>query len=120
MRSFDRLEKQLLAALQRALDKKPPRVPEAGRLLWRWFIALSETRTYHMAGPNPISFAEIEAYACLHRWPMEPRHVAIIRALDAAWLAHATASSARREGKNAVPRSSSQPITADLFDAVFG
>lgn len=120
MRSYDRLEKQLVAALERALDKAPTRIPEAGRLIWQWFIALSETRTYHMAGPNPISFAEMEAYAHLHRWPMEPRHVTIIRAMDAAWLAHANASGARREGKNAVPRSSSQPMTADLFDAVFG
>lgn len=120
MRSFDRLEKHLVAALERALDKKPARVPEAGRLLWQWFIALSETRTYHMAGPNPISFGEIEAFARLHRWPIEPRHVAIIRAMDAAWLAHAMARSGAGADKAAIPLSAAQDINPAAFDAVFG
>lgn len=92
------------------------RIPEAGRLLWAFFIEISETRTYHAGGPNPISHAEIDAWARLNRWPLEPHHVAILREMDGAFLKHVYA----RTSGNAVPQSSGQAVNPAVFDAVFG
>jgi hypothetical protein len=96
---------------------RPVPVPEAGRLLWSIFVGLSATRTYHMAGPNPISHAEIAAYTRVHRWPLSDSHLSIIRALDDAWLEHAYA---KQGGKDRPVRSSGQKVTPASFDAVFG
>lgn len=104
------LKRRLLAAVVSPM----PVIPEAGELVWSWFRALHDARPYSFGAPNPIGFAEIEAYARLHRWPLEPRHVDLIRALDAAWLKKVTAG-----GKDA-PRYSSQPLTPGIFDAISG
>lgn len=109
----------LLLRLAAAVTQAKPQIPEAGRVLWRIFVELSATRTYHMAGPNPVGFAEIEAYARLHRWPLAPHHVAILRAMDDAWLKHAYAKIGKGKGQN-LPTGSDQPISAGAFDAVFG
>lgn len=95
------------------------RPPLPIQLVWSWFVALHAARTYGMAGPNPISFVEIEAYARLHRWPMEPRHVEVIRALDEEWLRQAT-EALPADSKPAAPRSSGQAISPASFDAAFG
>lgn len=105
------------ALLVAAVTQPRPRVPEAGRLLWGWFLDLHATRSQGFAGPLPIAYAEIEAYARLHRIPMASRHVDILRAMDAAWLAHAYRAAVGSAAR--YPRSS-QPINADAFDAVFG
>lgn len=78
-------------------------MPEAGRLIWSWFGALNGSRTYHMSGPNPISYAEIEAWARLHGWSLSQRHIDAIRALDDAWLDHVQAKQANRDGGNTLP-----------------
>ena len=106
-----RLKRQLVAAIT---DKA--RVPEAGRLVWGWFCDLSNARTYHMAGPNPIGFADIEAFARLHCWPIQPHQVELIRALDDAWIRKSLGSTASSRARP----TTSQPITADAFDAIFG
>lgn len=109
----------LVAALKRHLGGDKPVVPEAGVLLWNLFIEISATRTYHAAGAHPIGFAEIGAYARLHCWPLQPHHVAIIRALDDAWLDHAYRKAAG--GKPAKNFHGAQgEINPDAFDAVFG
>lgn len=117
----ERLQRQLVDAIKAHLATgRPATVPEAGRLLWSIFSGLSAARTYNMAGPNPISAAEIDAYARLHRWPLSESHLSIIRALDDAWLAHVYA---KKDGKGDIPvsrRSSGQKITPAAFDAVFG
>lgn len=112
MDGFARLERQLVAALRAHLETgRAPDVPEAGVTLWRAFGDLCGTRTWHASGPNPIAFAEIEAWARLGRWPLEPRHVAAIRALDAAWLDQA------RKPPGGAPRAA---LTTELFDALTG
>lgn len=121
-----RLETHLTAALRRHLTGGKPVVPEAGVLLWNLFMEISASRTYHAAGPNPISFAEIEAYCRLHRWPLQPHHVATIRELDDAWLEHAyrkmQAGGGTKGGStfDSNRYANAQPITAGGFDAVFG
>jgi hypothetical protein len=121
MTAAERLQRQLVAAMKSHLATgRAVVVPEAGRLIWSIFSGLSATRTYNMAGPNPISATETAAYVRLHRWPLSESHLTIIRALDDAWLAHAYA---KQGGKGDIPvsrRSSGQKITAAAFDAVFG
>lgn len=113
---FARLERQLVAALQAHLATgAPPDVPEAGVLLWRVFAELAGTRTWHASGPNPIAFGEIDAWARRGRWPLEPRHVRVIRALDDAWCAHVD----ERRGAGGKPsRKPSAELTPALFDAL--
>lgn len=107
---------RLSEALARHATGAPLRVAEADRWLLSRFAELSATRTYHGAGPNPISYSEIEAYARLSRWPLEPRHVAAIRDLDQAWLkAQATRSGTPAK---ASPKPSAA-ISPELFDVVF-
>lgn len=118
----NRLQNQLVAALQTTLRTgKPVHLPEAGRLLWQIFGELSSTRTYHMAGPNPIAYSEIVAWQRLFDWKLERHHLDLILAMDRAFLEHA---SARREkapdGVKALPPSSGQAVNAAAFDAVFG
>lgn len=118
-----KLEALLVAALKRHLAGGKPVVPEAGVLLWNLFMEISASRTYHAAGPHPISHAEIEAYCRLHRWPLQPHHIAIIRALDDAWLEHAYRKMVGRNDRSTFDAgryANAQPITADGFDAVFG
>jgi hypothetical protein len=114
-----RLEQQLVAALRRALAGARPQVPEAGALVWQWFVDLCGTRAVGAAGPRPIAYAEVEAYARLTGWPIEPRHVGLLRALDAEWMKHALGNLTSRDRPTA-PRSSGQALTPAAFDAVFG
>lgn len=120
MTPINRLQRQMVAALKAHLvSDARPNIPEAGRLLWGFFVDLSGTRTYHPAGPNPISYSEIEAYARLVRLPLQAHHIDIIRALDRAWLDHA----AKRDttGLTAVPPTARRgKTTAAMFDAMYG
>lgn len=122
MSSIRRLKNQLCECLRVHLATGVrPTVPEAGRTLWDIYIELAATRTYHSSGPNPISYVEIEAWRRANRWPLEPHHIGIIRALDAVWLEHACASmKMSRDGGKIIPRRSGQAVNPDAFDAVFG
>ncbi|ASP85482.1 hypothetical protein CDO26_13300 [Sinorhizobium meliloti] len=116
------LHRQLGDAMkQHLVAGKAPRLPEAGRLFWQWFGELNSARTWHQAGPNPISHAEIEAWARLNRWPVQSRHVAAIRALDDAWLEnfYSKRSKPPSEQKTLPPRSQ-HAVSPKLFDAIFG
>lgn len=122
---MSKLETVLAAALRRHLAGGKPVVPEAGVLLWNLFMEIGAGRTYHAAGPNPISHAEIEAHARLNRWPLQPRHIAIIRALDEAWLEYAYRQKlpvGSGDGRTFDSRryAHAQTLTAQGFDAVFG
>ena len=115
--TLDQLEKLLVTALRNSMAGRSTVVPEPGGLVWKWFIELSSTRTYHPAGPNAVSFAEIEAWARLSGWALQAHHIRLLRALDAAWLDVAYAS--RGDGKTK-PKKPSGALSADAFDAVFG
>jgi len=118
------LRELLCGELKRQLGAKAPtvpRIPAGGDLLFRWFLDLHQARTYHAAGPNPISHSEILAYAQLKSWPIEPRHVAILRALDRTYLeCQSRPKSEAPEGVKTLPPVSSSPVTAGLLDAMFG
>ncbi|MCI9865072.1 hypothetical protein RHIZ_03835 [Rhizobium skierniewicense] len=121
---MSRLQELLCTELKRQLEAKAaaaPRIPAGGDLLWRWFLDLHRSRTYHAAGPNPISYAEIQAYAALMRWQIEPRHAMILRAMDAVYLECRMKPQAEApEGVKTLPLISAAPVTAGLVDAMFG
>lgn len=122
MTAIDRLTNQLVAALRQNLaTRKPVALPEAGRLLWRIFGELSAARTYNQAGPNPISHQEIVGYTHICRWPLQPHHVAVLRAMDEAYLEHAYSGKGKApDGMKTLPLSSGQAVNPAAFDAVFG
>lgn len=105
-----RYVEQLRAAVRVSVAGGTPRLPEGAAPLWDAFRELASARSWHAHGPNPIPFAEIEAWARLMRWPLEPRHVAILRAMDLAWMEAVM-----------VPRDSRRPsatLTPELFDVM--
>ena len=119
-----RLQHQLVAAMASHLKGDyTAAIPEAGRLVWQWFLELSDTRTWHQAGPNAISYSEIYAWMQVTRWPVQPRHIGLITALDSAWLAHFYAQRKREQenkDKPKLPQRSEHELTPELFDAMFG
>jgi hypothetical protein len=94
-----------------------PEMPPAGYRLWRIFNDLHQSRAVGFA-PCAITHAEIDAWSRLHREPVRPFEVEIIRALDATYMERQRAASEERDGK-AIPRSSGQAVTPAAFDAVF-
>lgn len=119
MANLSRLLSDMLR--QHLTESDRPRIPAGGDLLWRWFCDLSAARSYHAYGPNPISYAEIEAYFYLMRWSVQPHHVAILRAMDSVFLEHdLKLRAAPPAGVKTIPQRSSRPLTPQLFDALFG
>lgn len=117
-RAFDRLTRQMVAALTARLKHHgKPVIPEAGRLLWNAFHEMSRARTWHHVGPNPIALTEVEAWARLAHLPLARRHIAVILALDEAFLDHAHTAKPP-EGVKTSHHVSTHGINAQLFDMV--
>lgn len=120
----EQLRNLLCAELKRQLETKGmvmTAIPSGGELLWRWFLDLNRTRTYHMSGPNPISHADILSYGQVMRWPIEPRHIAILRAMDETWMQYVDKRAAPLpDGVKVLPTVSKTPLTAGMIDAMFG
>ncbi len=118
------LEKLLCTELKRQLEANGVvmvTIPAGGELLWKWFMALHKTRQAGMAGPQAITYAEILAYSHIYRLPIEPRHVAILIAMDQAYLEMVYKKQPEApEGVKVLPPVSKAPLTAGLFDAQFG
>lgn len=115
-----RLERILCAYMQAQLDGKKVRRPDAGQGVMQVFSQLSATRSWHANGPNPISFAEIDAYCRLMRLPLQPEHVGIVQSLDRVWTEDFYKRRDGAQGKAAAPMVSSTPLSAGLFDAMTG
>ena len=105
-----------------AASGRKVKIPEAGRLVFDWFVELSNTRQVTPAGPAAITYAEIDAWSRLKRWPIEPRHVDLILAMDRAWLEAAAAAAQRtnRQDGPPLPTGLEPNMSTALFDAVFG
>ena len=87
-----------------------PVVPEGGGDLWRLFVALCAARPGTGYGPQPLALAEIETGARLYGLPLQPHHVAVVQAMDRAFLS-ALAVKADPPG-----RVSTIKLTVDAFD----
>lgn len=96
------------------------RVPEWGTLIWRAFVAIGATRSYHQSGPNPVTFQEINAWLAINRLPLQEHHVAMIRALDDTWIAHWFAQRAQSRGTGKTVQPPAGEMNTSLFDAMFG
>lgn len=114
-----RLQKQLVATLRSQIAGGTERPPEAGALLWNAFNQLSRQRGWHQHGPNPIPVSEIEAYCRLMRLPLEPRHVAVILAMDRTWMDHIHSTMKPNSDKSVMRDLSRHPLTPALMDAMF-
>lgn len=110
------LKRLLCRALKAHLAGGKARPPEGSGILWGAFLALSRTRSTGPNGPNPITFAEIEAWARLTRTPLEPRHVEILAAMDAIWMDKVYERQRQPEGTKALPQRSNEAMTPALFD----
>lgn len=106
-----RLRRQMVAAVKENLAGAPPRPPEAGLRLWLMFSALSGLRRWTEAGPDALQPSEVSAWAQLNRVSLPPHHVAILAAMDAAWLEWVGTPEAERVVG---------VMTAARFDAMFG
>ena len=80
-------------------DGAAPPIPAGGEVLWGCFIELHAARTSSGFGANPIPFTEIDAYSRLMGAQLRQHEVAILRAMDDAWLTIAN----RPEGEKRKP-----------------
>ena len=55
------LVRSLCAAVEASVARKPVSLPLGAGILWSAFCELSLSRSMGPVGPNPITFAEIEA-----------------------------------------------------------
>lgn len=117
---MQRLEKHLCAALKKGLAGKSGPIPAGGGPIWSAFCRLSEARSWHANGPNPISYAEIEAYCRVAKMPLGPSHISIVRALDGIWVSdfYRRQNQGREGAPKTMPPVSDHPLTAALFDVV--
>lgn len=117
MTQEDRATERLCEILRAHLAGNPIALPEGAAPLWRAFCDLSEARSWHMNGPNPISWSDIAAWRELTGWPLEPRHVRVIRRLDQAWME--SFHDRQESGQGTPVARPGAEVTATLFDAVF-
>lgn len=79
-----------LKAVERMTRRSDPRLrrrcPQGAAYLWRWFLELHAARQPGPAGPAPLSFSEIGAWASLRRVPVSADDVSALRALDSLFL----------------------------------
>lgn len=115
-----RASKALCAALEKHLAGGAAQAPEGSSPLWNAFMALSRARSCGPAGPNPIAYTDIAAWAQLMRVPLEPRHVETIAAMDQVWLEHVYTRKTVPEGAKPLPPRSKHKVTAELFDLAVG
>lgn len=117
---MQRLQRKLCDYLRHHLNGQPCRPPDAGMELLAAFGQLSGARAWHTNGPNPINFAEIEAWSRLMRTPLRPDHVRIIKAMDEVWIEWFRHRRAQAGDAKTSPPISQHPITANLLDAMLG
>jgi hypothetical protein len=116
-----RPQRQLVGALERYLDGGRSAPPDGGGTLWRAFGDLSRARFCGPAGPNPISYPEIVAYAQLMRMPLEPHHVETLAAMDAVWMERVyRKAKGAPAGVKTLPPRSEHALTPAMFDLVTG
>jgi hypothetical protein len=74
------------AATRTIVVGAPARPPHAIEHVWRWFLDLSARRQAGLAA-NPISYAELQAWATMTQTLIEPWEARLIMRVDDATLA---------------------------------
>jgi hypothetical protein len=62
-----------------------PEIPEALADLAEWSRELARQRQYHMSGPQPLTYQEVEAWARLTDRQPAPHEVRALMLLDLVW-----------------------------------
>lgn len=65
---------------------EPPEFPDDLEHIWSMFLELNGCRTNGFAGPNPISYQEIKAWADLTDTPINAFEVEGIKRLDRVYI----------------------------------
>lgn len=63
-----------------------PGLPPELAYIWAWFLEMHGARTWTESGPNPLTFAEIAAWASLTHTRIASWEVAVLRSVDLAWI----------------------------------
>ena len=66
--------------------REAPPFPSIAGHVWGWFQELQEGRSGNGFGPNPLSFAEIAAWASLTGRRPQPWEVRALKKIDLAYL----------------------------------
>lgn len=106
-----------LANPGRGVDPDAPEVMPAAARVWGMYLALSASRVTGFT-IGAISLADIDAYGRLHRTPVRPFEVDIIRALDQTYLEIVNTRQSTT-GKEQPGQVASRPMSPELFDAIF-
>ena len=114
MTAQSRLTAAMRSQVAAAVKGTPIRAHEAGIVLWDIFTDLHHARQWRDAGPQAISYAELSAYCQCMEWPLRPQDVAIIRAMDRAYI------EAFHKGDTPAPAAPRQALTPAIFDAMVG
>lgn len=77
--------------------------PEAVSYLWHWFLSLHGARGSSGFGPNPISWADMQAFFSLHGLRPTATELDLLRRLDAVAL-KASAEKPEAEAKADAPK----------------
>jgi hypothetical protein len=67
------------------LDQEPE-IPYCLSYIWEWFWELDQTRTTDMAGPNPITFTEIQSWNHLKGIGISDLELFVLKKLDSIYL----------------------------------
>ncbi|WP_185802980.1 phage tail assembly chaperone [Pontivivens nitratireducens] len=112
-RAYTRFIDRMASAIEVTVKTgNAPRLPDGGVFFWEAFSALSQSRQHGPGGLQPITWADLSAWQAVSGVHLEARHLAVIRAMDAALLRAARANQA---GPGAI---ADAPISAGLFDAI--
>lgn len=63
-----------------------PPIPEAAGYLWAWWRDLHGRRRYGASGPEPVAWADVEAWSRLTCRRLVPWEIDILTHLDDLWL----------------------------------
>lgn len=71
---------------KREADLFVPPMPAGAQYLWAVFHAIRRRIGAGMSGPQPISWADIDAYVRLKKFPLAPWEIGLIEDLDDIYL----------------------------------
>lgn len=82
--------RQLREPDYRSPELEQPPLPDELAYLWGWFGQLESARSSNGYGPNPLTYAEIKAWAALTGARPAPWEVGLLKRLDAVYLVEMT------------------------------
>lgn len=108
-----RLAARMVVVLLDQLAGSKIKPPVAGFLIWQAFSVLSNGRRYDGGFPLPLTLAEVNRFEARHGARFGADHLAVLMALDVAWLDHA-------RGILTPAKAPAPALTVSAFDAIFG